>query len=219
MNYSEAAKLVHILWWVWRRRNNMVLGDEVWTMRQVQRQIMSTIPDPAYWTDVDVVPRTAPDFDVPPSGYIALHVDGSFHRPSSVMSCGGFLSDHTGKWIDGFASCEGVGEVFLAELLAIIRGLNLAWRRDIRKLMVHSDCLEVVQALSGTRSLNLYSYAAYLAEARSLLNQEWEVSLHPVPRERNVPADALAKMGYRLRVDYSSWTTPPAEIAPLVGCG
>lgn len=39
------------------------------------------------------------------------------------------------------------------------------------------------------------------------------------PREMNKLADALAKLGFRLRVDFSSWVIPPPEIAPLVGCG
>lgn len=52
----------------------------------------------------------------------------------------------------------------------------------------------MVDVLSGNKSLHLYSYAAYLAEAMSLLDQEWEVSLHHAPRERNVPDDALARI-------------------------
>lgn len=66
---------------------------------------------------------------------------------------------------------------------------------------------------------NLYSHASYLAEAQSLLHQDWEVSLQHKTREHNRPANALAKLGLRLRLDFTTWNSPHAEIAPLVGCG
>lgn len=70
----------------------------------------------------------------------------------------------------GFASFEGIGEVFLTELIVVIRGLTLAWQKGVRKLICIFYCLDVVQALTDNRSLNLYSCAAYLVEAKSLLH-------------------------------------------------
>ncbi|XP_057418578.1 uncharacterized protein LOC130712781 [Lotus japonicus] len=158
-------------------------------------------------------------FPSPPAGWTMLHVDGSFNRRSAHMSCGGLLQNHEGVWIVGFASFEGIGEAFLAELIAVIRGLRLAWQQGIRKLLCYSDCMEVVDALSENRSHNLYSYAAFLSEAKNLLHQDWEVTLLHKPRELNLPADALAKIGMGLRIEFSMWRTPPPEVVNLVGCG
>lgn len=117
----------------------------------------------------------------------------------------------------GFTSYEGTSEVFLAELLTVIRGLALAWSRGFKKNICTSDCLLVVQALDGSRSLNLH--ASYLAEAKSLIHQDWEVKLQHRNREHNVHADALAKLGLQSCLGFSIWTTPPPELVPLVGCG
>lgn len=197
----------------------MVLGDEIWTLEYVKRQIVSTKLNPAWLKGNMQNPQKSLSFVPPPPGWVKLQVDGSFHRPSSNMSCGGLMRDHHGTWVLGFVSFEGIGEVFLAELLAIIRGLSLAWERGIRKLICISDCEDVVKALTGLGSFNLYSCAAYLAEARSLINQEWEVSILHHNRERNKPADALAKLGMSLRRDFTALENPPPEIIPLMGCG
>lgn len=102
------------------------IGDEVWPMEYVQRQIVSTNHSSGWWVRNDVIQRAVSSFVPPPTGWIKLHMDGRFHRQSSLMSCGGLLRDHNGVWVEGFASFEGIGEVFLPELIAVIRGLTLA---------------------------------------------------------------------------------------------
>lgn len=180
---------------------------------------MNTKPNPDWWIESNVTKQGPTTFTPPPAGWLVLQVDGGFQRRSSSMGCGGFIRDHVGAWVIGFASFEGHGEAFLAELLAVIRGLTLAWQQGIRKLLCFSDCMEVVKALTDNRSHNLYSHAAYLAEARDLIHQDWEVSLHHLPREQNAPADALASLGVRLSIAFTTWSAPPPEIMPLMGCG
>lgn len=187
----------------------MLFGEEVWTMDHVQRQIVTSKSNPDWWVASAEVLQVAANFTPASVGWTVMHVDGSFNRRAAAMSCEGLLQNHEGARIVGFASFEGIGEVFLAELIAVIRGLKLAWQKGVRKLLCYFDCMEVVEMLSENRSHNLYSYAAYLSEAKNLLHQEWEVSLHHKPREQKLSADALARMRMRLRLDFSMWLTPP----------
>lgn len=75
--------------------------------------------------------------------------------------CGGLLRDHHGAWIIDISSFEGIGDVYLAELLAIIHGFSLTWRVGA-KVVCEMDCSDMVNCFTSQVSLNLHSCAAYI---------------------------------------------------------
>jgi len=71
----------------------------------------------------------------PSNGWVKLNVDGAV----GPVGGGGLLRDCRGKWIEGFSAnlrwCSSVK----AELLALQKGLRLAWHTGARKLEVEMD--------------------------------------------------------------------------------
>lgn len=64
---------------------------------------------------------------------------------SNMMGTGGLIRSSKGDWITGFSCFEGGG--MLAELLAVRRGLQLAWESGFRNVVLEIDSQEVVSLL------------------------------------------------------------------------
>ena len=81
----------------------------------------------------------------PPDSYIKLNSDGSSFGNPSTAGFGGLLRNADGDWIVGFSGYCGVVDNLCAELLALRRGLKLAWDYGYRQLICEIDCLEIVR--------------------------------------------------------------------------
>lgn len=120
-----------------------------------------------------------------------------------------------GRWLQGFSSFEGQGDVHMAELLGIVRGLQLAWQKGYGRVICESDCLNAVQSIVSQKTVNLHSCATLLTEIRCLLQDEWEEVVQHVPREKFKVANVLAKLGLSVQWTLTTWDRPPAEIPHL----
>lgn len=120
-----------------------------------------------------------------------------------MIGAGGLLRSSSGDWIAGFSSCEGVGDIFLAELLAIKQGLPLAWNMNFRKIICESDSLDVINTLLD-RSPRVH------------LQHQWSVSLRHVFRKVNGSAEFLAKLGVRSNSSWKLWNDPPPGLGSLL---
>ncbi|KAJ1425512.1 Small GTPase superfamily, ARF/SAR type, partial [Sesbania bispinosa] len=109
-------------------------------------------------------------------GFTKLNVDGSFNNSTGEMGIGGVLRDSSGSWICGFSATSGQGNIHEAELLALHRGLLLAWDRNIRKLHCETDSLEVTHLLSMDPSLLSGPYKLLTAQISALLNRPWDIT-------------------------------------------
>ncbi|KAK4284609.1 hypothetical protein QN277_001415 [Acacia crassicarpa] len=128
----------------------------------------------------------------PPSDWMKLNVDGAVALSSSRAGCGGLLRDSGGVWYCGFSKELGTCDAFTAEQWAMIEGLTLSWDLGIRKLILESDALDLVQLLAeeASTSVNLL-----LLRIKELLQREWQVQVRYIPRQANGVADVLAKDG------------------------
>ncbi|XP_057418112.1 uncharacterized protein LOC130712290 [Lotus japonicus] len=105
----------------------------------------------------------------------------------------------------------------MAELLGVLRGLQLAWHHGYRKVVCESDSLSVVQTLSTGKSVNLHSCAVLLTEIHCMLLEDWEVIFKHVLRDKNNEADTLEKLGLEKKWRLTTWNSPPTEHVQLGG--
>lgn len=70
---------------------------------------------------------------------VVLNVDGSSLQNPGPSGFGGVLHSGQGEWIVGFHDYLGNTDILHAELMALLRGLQLAWDRDFRDILVYSD--------------------------------------------------------------------------------
>ncbi|KAK8568564.1 hypothetical protein V6N12_007112 [Hibiscus sabdariffa] len=96
-----------IIWQVWKHRNLFIFHGEslnnasLLHLNQSWARHYNSVPT------LTPHPRSHPQFEaiqwqLAPSGWLTLNVDGSFQPSSSMGSTGGLLRDHEGRWIMGF---------------------------------------------------------------------------------------------------------------------
>ena len=123
--------------------------------------------------------------------------------------------DANGNWISGFSVSLCHGSAFLSELLALEHGLRLAWELGYRSIICATDCQEAITALN-TVDVSSYWACHTIRRVKSLLSQDWSVTIEAIPRDKNAIADALACKASRDGSSHSVWSYPPAWVVPLL---
>ncbi|KAL6125683.1 hypothetical protein ACLB2K_073737 [Fragaria x ananassa] len=83
-------------------------------------------------------------------GVIKLNVDAAFDSPTSQVGLGGVFKDANGSFQWGFGhSLSCVASAKHAELLALIIRMACALSHDLVPVVVETNCLELVQGVTG----------------------------------------------------------------------
>ena len=72
-------------------------------------------------------------------GAIKMNVDGTIRNGGRKAGCGGVLGDATSAWILGFSRNLSSTGVLPVEIRAMEIGLNLAWQKGFRTVILESD--------------------------------------------------------------------------------
>ena len=87
-----------------------------------------------------------------------------------------------------------ISEVLYAEILALLKGLELCWEARYKKLVCYSDSLTMVNLVNnGVRSYHFYNNM--IMKFHQLLGRDWPCSLNQTLRKGNQCANVLVKMG------------------------
>ncbi|KAE8781303.1 retrotransposon expressed [Hordeum vulgare] len=131
-------------------------------------------------------------WQLPPAGLYKLNVDAVFSGDSGTGSTEAVLRDDRGTFIAG--SCSGIPfaeDASSAVARALRDGLILASEVGMQKLVVESDCKEVIDTM--IHDGNSLGPAAAVYEECSFLAKNFSSILFVFcPREANMVADTLA---------------------------
>ena len=136
-----------------------------------------------------------------------LNVDASYNQDRGIGSTGAVIRDFSGSFIAAAARfIEHVQDAPMAEAMALKEGLLLAQQIGCNRLMIQSDCLEVVETMkqdgiSATAILNRYD------ECSQLWQDYVSISIEHCNREANKVAHEVARlvMASSYRVDEVSY--------------
>lgn len=171
------------LWWLWCWRNNGFFDDK-WDIHSVVRNIFLSLDAFERYLKLGIRYETMDPvcftWTSPPTSFAKLNVDGSFLPNSSVMGSGGIIRDTNGDWVVGFSCFEGNGNVLMAKLLAVKRGLLLAWDERLRQIIYETDSAEVIHMLHVEWISNFHSFSQVIMEIDDLLKRSWVVELRQV---------------------------------------
>lgn len=70
---------------------------------------------------------------------IVLNVDGSSLGNLGPSGMGGVIRDTNGSWLVGFVDFLSIHDNLFAKLIAIYRGINLAWEEGYRNTTYYSS--------------------------------------------------------------------------------
>ena len=96
-------------------------------------------------------PRQNFNWQPPPANRIKLNVDGSTRGSPGASAIGGLGRAETGNWIFGFAGKIEDGFAITAEIKAIIHGLQIAWEKGYRDVIVNRTPHRQFNSYVGTR--------------------------------------------------------------------
>ena len=140
-------------------------------------------------------------WDIPPKGWYKINSDGAMKTSSGILSAGGLLRDDQGRWMAGFAVNLGRCSALVAEIWGALYALQLAWERNVKKVILEMDRLPVVHIFkNGSKNIN--GCHALVMDIRHMLSLDWEVHIQHVFREGNRAADSLANFGAHLPLGY-----------------
>ncbi|KAH9770878.1 putative ribonuclease H protein [Citrus sinensis] len=146
-------------------------------------------------------------WQAPPESFFKLNTDGS-RLKNGLASAGGLVRDCSRKWQFGFGMNIGFGSVTIAELWGLFQGLNIAWDRGIRYLIVEVDRQCVSQLISSTR-LMPNAHFSLITAIKELMNRQWLITIKHIYREANFAADSMAKLAGSLPLGLHVFENPP----------
>ncbi|KAK5787192.1 hypothetical protein PVK06_041845 [Gossypium arboreum] len=138
---------------------------------------------------------------------VFLNTDGVVQLDTGFAAAGGIVRDKDGNWIAGFHRFIGKCSVFDAELWGIFDGLRLVQKRGHNQVIILSDSLEVVKAI--TESSSTSSNSALIRRIHTMLSQETRWILRFILREQNQVTDCLAKQALIEKANMQVFEAPP----------
>jgi ribonuclease HI len=145
-----------------------------------------------------------------------LNVDDSSLGNPGVSGFGGLIRNSDGAWVHGFYGNLGVSNILHAELMAIYKGLLLAWEMNIKELWCYSDSKTAISLITEPVD-EWHHYAAIIHNIKDIITRDWQVIVSHTLREGNVCADYLAKHGAHNNEAFTTITNPPAGLSlPLL---
>ncbi|XBI06774.1 uncharacterized protein [Aegilops tauschii subsp. strangulata] len=142
----------------------------------------------------------------PLEGFVKLNVDASFRALSLQGAVGVVLRDHKGGFVAASSEqLEHVADAGTAEAYALRRGLLLAQELGISKLVVESDCLEVINTMQNGGFTASGAVAIY-SDCLVLVIGYTSVTFVHCPREANSVSHDPARLA---RPSPSLWVEEP----------
>ncbi|XP_016581818.1 uncharacterized protein LOC107879257 [Capsicum annuum] len=153
-------------------------------------------------------------WDPPRLGAFKLNTDGACGGVSGKSVLRGVIRDHEGNWVMCYYSAAPCTTPLHAELLALIKVLQLAVTNNIKLIKIGIDSVELTHMFQTDNG----HYHNVLFICRSLMRATQAIPPHHIFREQNMVADALAKLGLTER-NYEAThilSTPPPSVDALV---
>ncbi|KAE8809617.1 retrotransposon unclassified [Hordeum vulgare] len=226
---SVRSRIIMVLWRSWYVRNEILHGKDpppqdvscsfLQSYHNTFSQISSSVEDiikgksPVDTDQISPPCKSAPrlPWPPPPDGMVALSVDGSYAISDGSAGAGMFLRTATGEVI--FAAYRKLfhcNDALETELQAIREGVKLATERSDATIMIQSDCVTAINALTDV-SLDSSAYGHMIREIKFLLSDRVFVPVK-VSREQNRVADCLANYG-RCGDSTACWLGHPPPFA------
>lgn len=130
----------------------------------------------------------------PPRRFFKLNTDGAMRQPNTLASFGRVIQDDEGNWVKGYAGNIEATSVVYIEIMALLRGLQLALLHKLTPLKINIDCAEVISMLQSHTTI----YSRIINDCRYLIHHLGDPSVIHTYREKNTVADQLAHFGMEL---------------------
>ena len=163
-------------WYLWWERRLKVHGEEVQSFARSAMSIMVLTLNYKNATKKEV--QVKEGWKKPAENYVKLNVDASFSEATGTGATGAIIRDHTGQAIAlAQRFLQHVGDAPMAEAFALLDGLRLAEQVGCNRIIVNTDCMQVVSTMrddgfSATTAAAVYDDYFTLWQEFSLISIE-----------------------------------------------
>ena len=197
-------------WYLWWERRQLVRGEQVQTVAKVAMAIAALALN--YSRAPKKMQVQNKRWKRPPEGRIAINVDATFSMESGTGATGVIIRDHTGSCIAAANRfLDHVGDVPMAEALALRDGLRLAQQIGSNNIIIQSDCLMVVDTMKDG-GFSATSAAPIFDECQVLRSDFVSCAIEYCNRETNEVAHLLARTSLAEKASCTWADEPPSFI-------
>jgi hypothetical protein len=199
---SDRAKIITTMWAIWSSRNSWTHDrgsfDPVQVVKMA-KEALAVISIPSRLAKV--LPGHSwrpPDDDI-----IKINTDGGLSMEARKGGADGVArsrSAYLGAWSKPLL---GISDPLIADTLALHEGVIVAKLRGFQRVVMETDCLELVQ-LWNSRHGSRSAVTPILQEIGELVVNFFYFSVQHVSRAANTPAHLCAKLACTL-MDTGSW--------------
>jgi ribonuclease HI len=152
----------------------------------------------------------------PPDGYIIIIIDASYDENEGCGSTGVVIRDSTGRMIAATNSyIPHLTDAQMAEAYAFKEGLMLAQHIGGNRLIIQSDCMEIVEVMKKGASQQT-QLLQYMMNASLFGGGFQEISIEHLNREANQVAHELARQAMIMKTNCIWDDDPPSFIVQLL---
>jgi ribonuclease HI len=199
---SDRPKIITVMWAIWSSRNAWThdrgVYDPVHSVKMA-KEALAILEVPKM--TANVLPGHG--WRPPNEGTVKINTDGGLSLDARRGGAGGVARSHSsylGAWSKPY---EGITDPLVAEALALRDGVLFAKLRGYPKVVMETDCLEIVN-LWNSRHGSRASVAPILLEIGELVTCFTSFIIQHVLRSANISAHLCAKHASTLLVT-SSW--------------
>lgn len=140
-----------------------------------------------------------------------IFFDGACAGNPGPIGVGVTLIASDGIEVDTYYAGVGEGTNNKAEYLALLAAFEMAKKHSLKQVVICGDSQLVIKQTLGQYQCNARDLIPLRDKAQEQLAQMDGVQLKWVPREKNVRADKLSKLGLQQSNKQSSRSPPPSE--------
>lgn len=213
LKHEDFIKMVVTLWPIWHARRKAthenIFQSPISTFSFVERFLQDLVPLDA---PAPSAPRTkleTPRWLPPLQGSIKINVDAAVAKTAALGSVAAIAQDANGLFQGASAvTVGGIVNPATLEAMACREALALVADLGARRLMIGSDCQEVVTAING-RSLN---YFVQITREIQHISKSFSVCVfRHESRSSNMDAHKLARSTSSLDVGRRVWFSHPSH--------
>ncbi|KAA3474835.1 GTP cyclohydrolase 1-like [Gossypium australe] len=201
-----------IAWRIWKNRNLSIFQNIDWTPIELIKSSLSWAQSfETLNTDSKATVTYSRNLQHCSDNWVHLSSDRAVVRISGNASARGVVRDQNGNWILGFTHFLGRCSSLEVELWGVLDGVLILLNKGYKKVKIQTDNLEVVRVLSMEDIVD--SGTTILRRIKRLLHSEGQWEIKHVPRERNIIADQMAKIGLSWQTSLRIFEVPPNAVA------
>ena len=140
-----------------------------------------------------------------------MNTDESCSKPHDLAGCGGVVRNDDGHCVAGFSKRIKFTSNFAAKLGGLREGLKLCCTLNIHCLEIEMDAKSIVDVLWNADYVNDI-ISPILDDCRHLLTRFHHVRIKHCFQQANQCADGLARMSYRMSIDFLFYDSSPVDI-------